>query len=78
MVLKVLPHQLKHLQNHSIAQGIENLISFLAGSHNLATPQNREVLREIGLLHAETFLNGAGGNLSIAERFQYGDAGGMS
>ena len=75
--LKIAPHDVQHLDQHGIAQRVEDLIAFPAIGDELAAAQNREVLGEVGLFDGQPFLDGAGRELSLAEDVNDGDASGM-
>ena len=78
MCLKVLPHQIKHFDKNLVPERIENLVTLLATVDDLPAAQDRQMLRNVGLLNAQPFLNGAGWHLTLAQNLQYGDAGRMS
>src|ERR1019366_680975 len=75
--LAIMAHDVEHLAEDRIRQGIENLIGVLPIDHDLAAAQDGEVLGEVGLLNAELGLHGAGGKLSVAEDLDDGNARGM-
>ncbi len=60
-----------------VADGVEDLVAGLAVDDDLLGSEHGEVLGDIGLLHAELFDEGAGGELAFAEEFEDGDAGGV-
>jgi hypothetical protein len=60
MCLKVLPHQIKHLEKDFVPERIEDLVAFLSAVYDLSVPQDSQMLRHVGLLHAEPVLNCAG------------------
>jgi hypothetical protein len=72
-----MAHNVEHFAEDGVRQGIEDLIASLTVYHDLAAAQDGEVLGEVGLLDAETGLEGAGGELAVAEDFDDGNAGGM-
>ena len=57
--------------------GVKNLIAGFAIDQDVLRAQDGEVLGGVGLLDAETFDEGAGGEFAIAEEFDDGDAGGV-
>src|ERR1039458_7554057 len=75
--LAIMAHDIEHLPQDRIRQGIENLIAFLPVYHDLAAAQDGEVLGEVGLLNPEPGLHGSGGKLSVAEDLDDGNARGM-
>jgi hypothetical protein len=77
MCLKILPHQIKHFDKNLVAERIENLVTLLAAVDDLPAAQDRQMLRNVGLLNAQPFLDGAGWHLTIAQNLQYGDTGRM-
>ncbi len=78
MCLKVLPHQIQHFDENFVPERIENLVTLLAAVDDLPAAQDRQMLRNVGLLNAQPFLDGAGWHLPLAQNLKYGDAGGMS
>ena len=75
--LAIVAHDVEHVAQDRIRQGIENLIASLAVDHDLAAAQDREVLGEVGLLDPESGLQGSGRKLSVAQSLDDGDARGM-
>src|ERR1022692_3540750 len=49
--LAIMAHNVEHLAQDRIRQGIENLIASLAVDHDLPAAQDGEVLGEVGLLN---------------------------
>ena len=60
-----------------VADGVEDLVAGLAVDDEMLGAEDGEVLRDVGLLHAELFDEGSGGELAFAEEFEDGDAGGV-
>jgi hypothetical protein len=75
--LAIMAHNVEHLAQDRIRQGIENLIATLAVDYDLAAAQDGEVLGEVGLLNPKLGLHGAGRKLSVAEDLDDGNARGM-
>ena len=61
MCLKVLPHQVKDFNENLVPERIQNLVTLFAAADDLPAAQDCQMLRNIGLLGAQPFLNGAGG-----------------
>ena len=76
--MEVGAHQIQNLDDDGVANRIEDLIAGLAIGNKLLGPQHRQVLRDIGLLHAELLDQRSGREFSRAEEFQNGDSGRMS
>src|ERR1700722_18893425 len=77
MCLKILPHQIKHFDKNLIAERIENLVTLLAAVDDLPAAQDRQMLRNVGLLYAQPFLDCAGWQFTLVQNLQYGDTGWM-
>ena len=65
------------LNDEGVADGVENLVAGLAIDDEVFCSQDGEVLGDVGLFQAKFFDQGTGGELSVAEEFEDGDAGGM-
>ena len=57
MPLKVFAHGVQDFDEQGIAQRVKNLIALLARDHQMAVPQNGQVLRKIGRLHFHLLQN---------------------
>ena len=77
MCLKILPHQIEHFDKNLVAERIENLVALLAAVNDLPAAQDRQMLRNVGLLYAQPFLDGAGWQFTFAQNFQNGDTSRM-
>src|ERR1035437_163316 len=75
--LAIMAHDVEHLGEDWIRQGIENLIGVLPIYHDLPAAQDGKVLGEVRLLDPELGLHGAGGKLSLAQDLDDGNARGM-
>ncbi len=75
--LKILPHQIEDFDENLVPERIENLVTLLTAADDLPAPQDRQMLRNVGLLNAQPFLNGAGRQLTFTQNLQYGDSCGM-
>ena len=76
--MEVGAHQVQDLDDDGVPYRIEDLIAGLAIRNKLLCPQHGEVLRDVGLFHAELLDQGAGRELSCAEELQNGDSGWVS
>src|SRR5512140_1976184 len=72
--MEIPPHEVEHLDQDRIPNGIKNLIAHLAIAEDLPVPQNGEVLRNVRLFDAEPFLQSTGGKLAVAKQFDDGDS----
>ena len=77
MCLKILPHQVQHFDKNLVAERIENLVTLLSAVNDLPAAQDRQMLRNVRLLYAEPFLDGAGWQFTLAQDLQYGDTSRM-
>lgn len=75
--LKVLPHQIQHLDQDLVSNGVEHLSAFFAGADDLPAPKDGQVLRNIGLLDTEPLLKSTGRHLTFTQNLDNGDSGGM-
>ena len=75
--MEVGAHEIQDLDDDGVADGIEDLVAGLAGGDELLGAQDGEVLGDVGLLEAELLDQGSGGELSVSQEFEDGDAGGM-
>ena len=74
---EVLPQQVEHLNQHRIADGVEDLVAGFPVHQDVLGAQHREVLRQVRLLDVEQVEQLARGQLAVAERLDDGDAGGV-
>src|ERR1035437_8564400 len=70
--LAIMAHDVEHLGEDRIRQGIENLIGVLPIYHNLPAAQDGEVLGEVRLLDPELGLHGSQRKASLPHHFQRG------
>jgi len=63
--LEIPAHHVEDLDQRLVAQGVENLIAFLAVGDDLPAAQNCKMLRKVGLLDAQPLLDGARGDLAV-------------
>ena len=75
--LAVAAHEVEDFGDDAVAEGVEHLVAFLAIDDDLAVAQRRQVLREVGLLDSQPFLDSSGGEFGIAKDLDDGDAGGV-
>ena len=69
--------RVKDLVDEGVANGVKHLIATFAGGDELLGAEDGEVLRDVGLLHAELVDEGAGGEFAVGEELEDGDAGGV-
>ena len=77
MRVEVLLQQIEHLDEHRVAEGVEDLVADLAVHDDVLRSQHREVLRQVRLLDLEQFEQLARGHLTVAQGLDDGDAGGV-
>ena len=73
MGMEVSAHQVQNFNDDGVADRVEHLISGLAIGNKLLCTQHREMLRDIGLLHAKLLNQFPGGELSIAQELKNGN-----
>ena len=76
--MEVDAHEIQNLDDNAVTDGIEDLVARAAVHEDLFGAQDAEVLRDVGLLHAELFDERPGGEFAFAQEFQNGDAGWMA
>ncbi len=76
--MEVGAHQIQNLNDDGVPNRIEDLIASLTIRNKLLSPQHREMLRDISLLHAKLLDQRSGREFSLAEEFQNSDSGRMS
>src|SRR5262249_10508391 len=67
MGLEIALHRVKHLDQHGIAQGVPDLVAFLARGDQAPGAQQAEVLGKIGRLDADAFEQRAHGERAVAQ-----------
>ncbi|SRR5579883_33537 len=73
--LKIVAHQGKYLEQDRIANGIEDLVPGLPIHDKLSRSKNGQVLRDVGLFHAELLNQVAGREFSISKQLDDRDSG---
>jgi hypothetical protein len=73
--MEVGTHKIQDLYDGAVTDGIEDLVAGTAVHEDLFGAKDAEVLRDVGLLHAELFDESPGGELVFAQEFQNGDTG---
>jgi hypothetical protein len=73
--LKIVTHQGKYLEQDRIANGIEDLIPGLPVHNKLSRSKNGQVLRDVGLFHAEFLNQVAGREFSVPKQLDNRDSG---
>ena len=73
--VEIVPHQLQNFNDRAVAHGVEHLVAGLAIDHKLLGAQHAQVLRDVGLLHAQLFNEHPGRKFAVAQQFEDGDAG---
>jgi hypothetical protein len=66
--LKIAAHQCEYLEQDRVANGIEDLVPGLPVQDELSRSKNRQMLRNVGLLHAEFLDKVACRKLSVPEQ----------
>src|ERR1051326_6933574 len=74
MFLEVEAHRVQSLHKPTAAQGIEDLVPFLASDDDSPGAQHRQMRARIGLLHTQPLEDGPCGDLSLAQHLDNGDA----
>lgn len=77
MADEVLPHGEQHLGEHVISQAIEHLVTLFAGDDEATTPEQTEVLGQVGLLDWDRLEERADRLLSLGEFFDNVNPRGM-
>ena len=75
--MEVGAHEIQDLDDDGVADGVEDLVAGFASGDELLGAEHGEVLRDVCLLEDELFDEGSGGEFSVSQEFQDGDAGGM-
>src|SRR5262249_51851534 len=70
-------HRVQHLHKPAAAEGIEDLVPFLAIDDDSPGAQHRQMLRRIGLFYTQSLEDSARGDLSLTQHLDNGDARGM-
>src|SRR5437588_11714517 len=70
MVVEDLPGILEETEDCWIAHRVKDVLAFLAAFHDVAFPQNRQLLRQRALFHRETGAQIVDPDLALAERLQ--------
>ena len=78
MGLEILAHEIEHLNNPLIAHRVEDLIAGLTVHDNLLRPQDRKMLGDICLLHAQLLDDRSGTQFAVTQLFKDGNAGAYS
>lgn len=71
---EVLPQRVEDIPENGIAQAIENLIAIFACINEVFVPQDREMLRRVGLLDAELLAQLPNGQFMHAQLLDNGNA----
>ncbi len=78
MGVEVAAHEGEDFDEDGVADGVEDLVAGFAVDDELLGSEDGEVLRDVGLLHAQLFDELAGGKLSGFKELDDGEAGGVS
>ncbi len=78
MLFEVAAHEGEDLQDDGVADRVEDLISGFAIDDDLLGAQDREVLGDVGLLHAEVFDESSGRDFAVFEQFEDGYTRGVA
>ena len=78
MVVEDLLCHIEELENGLVANGVVNVGSVLAASHNIPASEYGELLRQRALLHSKTRAEIVDSGFSIAKFVQHGNSKRMS
>src|SRR5262249_19692955 len=74
MLLKIAAHQIKHVDQEGIAEGVEDLIALFAVHNDLLGAQYCQMLRDVSLLPAKTLKERSCRDFSLPEHLYDSDA----
>jgi hypothetical protein len=76
--LKIATQEGQDLEDDGIAHRVEDLVAHFAGDDDLLSAEDGEMLRDVGLLHAQFRDQRPGRELAAVQQFEDGDASGVA